>query len=106
MVPDPGTTEYERWKRCDSMVMSWVLNSMSAEISGTFVYADTSRELWGEICERYHVSHGPLVYQLEQELSQTVQGSLSVTAFYVKLKKIWDELQNLVGLPILYLWNL
>ena len=40
-----------------------------------------------------------MIYQLERELSQITQGNLTISAYFNKLKKCWDELQNLNGLP-------
>ncbi|GJZ52807.1 retrovirus-related pol polyprotein from transposon TNT 1-94 [Tanacetum coccineum] len=64
-----------------------------------FLYAQSPHELWQEIRERYGRSNGPLIYQLERELSQVTQGNLTIAAFFNKLKKCWDELQNLNGFP-------
>ncbi|GJY56807.1 retrovirus-related pol polyprotein from transposon TNT 1-94 [Tanacetum coccineum] len=38
-------------------------------------------------------------YQLERELSRISQGSLTIASYFNKLKKCWDELQNINGLP-------
>ncbi|GKB44838.1 hypothetical protein Tco_0889780 [Tanacetum coccineum] len=53
-----------------------------------------------EIAERYGQSNGPLIYQLQRELNNVSQGSLSVAAYFNKLKKCWDELHNLNGVPV------
>ncbi|GJZ34068.1 retrovirus-related pol polyprotein from transposon TNT 1-94 [Tanacetum coccineum] len=39
-----------------------------------FLYAQSACDLWKEIAERYGQSNGPLIYQLEMELSQITQG--------------------------------
>ncbi|PWA67447.1 hypothetical protein CTI12_AA317690 [Artemisia annua] len=57
-------------------------------------------ELWKEIAERNGQSNDALIYQLERELSKITQGNLSIAAFFNKLKRCWDELQNLNGLPV------
>ncbi|GJS37420.1 retrovirus-related pol polyprotein from transposon TNT 1-94 [Tanacetum coccineum] len=49
--------------------------------------------------QRYGQSNGPLIYQLERELSQITQGNLTIASFFNKLKRCWDELQSLNGLP-------
>ena len=67
----PALTDvnYQRWIRCDYMVTCWILNSMVTEISDAFLYTQSAHELWKEITERYGQSNGPLIYQLERELS-------------------------------------
>lgn len=51
--PDHGSTDFERWRRCDSMVACWILNSITAEIFSGFIYTDSARALWMEVYERY-----------------------------------------------------
>ncbi|GJV10080.1 pyridoxal 5'-phosphate synthase-like subunit PDX1.2 [Tanacetum coccineum] len=50
------------------------LNSMVTKVSDAFLYAQSASDLWKEIGERYGQSNGPLVYQLERELSKITQG--------------------------------
>ncbi|GJS07455.1 retrovirus-related pol polyprotein from transposon TNT 1-94 [Tanacetum coccineum] len=69
------------------------------ELSDAFLYAQSACELWKEIAERYGQSNRPLIYQLERELSKITQGNLTIASFFNKLKKCWDELQNINGLP-------
>ncbi|GJZ81594.1 retrovirus-related pol polyprotein from transposon TNT 1-94 [Tanacetum coccineum] len=73
--PKPGVegVDLQRWIRCDYMVTCWILNSMVTELSDAFLYAQSACELWKEIAERYGQSNGPLIYQLERELSKITQ---------------------------------
>uniref|UniRef100_A0A2N9ILU6 Reverse transcriptase Ty1/copia-type domain-containing protein n=1 Tax=Fagus sylvatica TaxID=28930 RepID=A0A2N9ILU6_FAGSY len=43
---DPSSPQYGSWKRCDTMVLSWLLNSLSKEISASVIYLDTTFEVW------------------------------------------------------------
>ncbi|GKB51389.1 pyridoxal 5'-phosphate synthase-like subunit PDX1.2 [Tanacetum coccineum] len=89
--------DLQRWIRCDYMVTCWLLNSMTAELSEAFLYAQSAFELWKEIAERYGQSNGPLIYQLQRELNNMSQGSLLVAQ---QVNKYWDELHNLNGVPV------
>ncbi|KAK4394253.1 Retrovirus-related Pol polyprotein from transposon RE2 [Sesamum angolense] len=60
------------------------------------LYTKTSRELWLDLEERYGESNGPLVYQLQREITSISQGSLSVVEYFTKLKILWDELACLI----------
>ncbi|XP_071715226.1 uncharacterized protein [Rutidosis leptorrhynchoides] len=91
--------DHQRWTRCDYMVTCWILNSMISELSESFLYATSASGLWKELSERYGQSNGPLIYQIERELSKVNQGSFTVAAYYNKLKRYWDELQSLNGVP-------
>nr|GEX69397.1 hypothetical protein [Tanacetum cinerariifolium] len=97
--PTVTDVNYQRWIRCDYMVTCWVLNSMITELSNAFLYTQSAQELWKGITERYGQSNGPLIYQLKRELSHICQVSLNIASYFTKLKRCWDELQNLNGLP-------
>nr|GEY66641.1 hypothetical protein [Tanacetum cinerariifolium] len=60
--------DYQRWIHCDYMVTCWILNSMIAKLSESFLYAQSARDLWKELEERYGQSNGPLIYNVEREL--------------------------------------
>nr|XP_043638111.1 uncharacterized protein LOC122609115 [Erigeron canadensis] len=98
--PTNSHVDSGRWIRCDYMVICWILNSMTAKISEAFLYAKSAKELWTKLSERYGQSNGPLIYHDERELSKVSQGDLSVAAYYNKMKRFWDELTSLHGIPI------
>ncbi|GKB73377.1 NSP-interacting kinase 1-like protein, partial [Tanacetum coccineum] len=101
-LPKPAAIDnnYQRWIRCDYMVVCWILNSMIAELSDSFLYAQSAFDLWKELEERYGQSNGPLIYHIERELSKVTQGNLTVAAYFNKLKRFWDELHSLNGIPL------
>ncbi|KAL0405594.1 UNVERIFIED_CONTAM: hypothetical protein Slati_3873300 [Sesamum latifolium] len=88
--PATGAEDYNQWIRTDCMVSPWILNSISRNIVGAFMYTTSARALWLEIEGRYGVSNGPLLYQLKREIALTSQGSQSVTDYYTKIKMLWD----------------
>ncbi|XP_033511549.1 uncharacterized protein [Nicotiana tomentosiformis] len=51
--PDPHSPKFHQWERCDEMVTSWILNSLSKEIADNVEYANDSMELWIELEDRY-----------------------------------------------------
>ncbi|KAF7836291.1 uncharacterized protein G2W53_011150 [Senna tora] len=61
--------------------------------------AGTSRELWKELEERYGVKSGPKFYQLQQDLASLRQGGDSVTSYYNKIHRFWDEIHRLRPVP-------
>ncbi|KAL0358381.1 UNVERIFIED_CONTAM: hypothetical protein Sangu_0687500 [Sesamum angustifolium] len=49
--PDVNDTSFEKWIRVDSMVTTWILNSISKEIVEGFMYTKSSRILWLDLEE-------------------------------------------------------
>ncbi|XP_061345104.1 uncharacterized protein LOC133290959 [Gastrolobium bilobum] len=82
------------WTRCNSMVISWLLNSVSKEIADSLMYFSTAYDLWDDLRVRFHQANGPRIFQLKQQISSLHQGSLDVNTYYTKLKILWDELKD------------
>nr|XP_034896668.1 uncharacterized protein LOC118035239 [Populus alba] len=59
---------YVVWSRCNDMVHSWIINTVIPEISDSVIYYSTTQEM-----------------HLDQ---------LSISAYYTKLKDLWDELPS------------
>ncbi|XP_075095496.1 uncharacterized protein LOC142173749 [Nicotiana tabacum] len=77
------------------MVTSWILNSLSKEIADSVEYANDAVELWKELEDRYEQTNGARLYQIQMEINDLYQGTLDITAYYTKLKKLWEELTTL-----------
>ncbi|KAK9278285.1 hypothetical protein L1049_027850 [Liquidambar formosana] len=52
-VVDPSDTSYLPWKRCNTMVFSWLLNSVSKEIAGSIIYAESVHDIWEDLKEEF-----------------------------------------------------
>ncbi|KAK9135468.1 hypothetical protein Syun_014798 [Stephania yunnanensis] len=98
--PDSADPNLDRWIKVDYMVTSWILNSISKDIVEAFLYTTSSFDLWNELKERFGECNGPLLYQLKRDIASISQGDLSLSQYYTKLKKLWDELSCLVPLPV------
>ncbi|XP_012065914.1 uncharacterized protein LOC105629006 [Jatropha curcas] len=81
------------------MVTSWILNVISKDLVEAFLYTTTAHELWSEIKERLGESDGPLIYQIQRKIASISQENDSVSVYYTKLKKLWDELASIDPLP-------
>ncbi|XP_075651855.1 uncharacterized protein LOC142622291 [Castanea sativa] len=97
--PEIDSTLYEDWESCNTMVLSWLINSMHVDVSSSIMYCETAREMWLELQHVFSQGNGPKVYNLQQEISQITQGQLSVTEYYSKFKKLWDQLIHYEPLP-------
>lgn len=67
--PSEDDAKYEQWVRVDCMVRSWILNSISKDIVEAFLYVNTAKDLWEELRERFGECNGPLLYQIQREMS-------------------------------------
>ncbi|KAJ0024487.1 hypothetical protein Pint_09321 [Pistacia integerrima] len=98
-MPDESAPEFDQWRRVDCMVTSWILNSISREIVEAFLYTTSAKDLWKELEKRFDECNGPLLYQIQRDISSISQGNMPVVQYYTKLKKLWDELTCLMPIP-------
>ncbi|XP_023885950.1 uncharacterized protein LOC111998064 [Quercus suber] len=67
--PEDDSPLYEDWESCNTMVLSWLINSMHVDVSSNIMYCETAREMWLELKRLYLQGNGPKVYNLQREIS-------------------------------------
>ncbi|KAH0730631.1 hypothetical protein KY285_001539 [Solanum tuberosum] len=86
---------FKLWNRCNDMVLSWLIRSLSKEIADSVIYSKTTNDLWKELEDRFGQSNGAQLYHLQKELSDLVQGSNDIVGYFTKIKSLWDEFDAL-----------
>uniref|UniRef100_A0A803PC10 Retrotransposon Copia-like N-terminal domain-containing protein n=1 Tax=Cannabis sativa TaxID=3483 RepID=A0A803PC10_CANSA len=74
--PDPL---HNHWNRCNQMVMSWILHSVTPEIKSSIMFLDTAAEMWTELHSRFDQGNGPRIFELRETLITLRQGEDSTT---------------------------
>ncbi|KAI3712580.1 hypothetical protein L1987_71139 [Smallanthus sonchifolius] len=69
VVRPTSSPNLELWKRCNNMVISWILNTLSSDISES------------------------------KSLSAISQGNDDVATYFTKIKAVWDELNAIKPIP-------
>ncbi|XP_061351894.1 uncharacterized protein LOC133296862 [Gastrolobium bilobum] len=100
-LPRPVSDDllFQSWNRCNSMVTSWILNSVSKDISDSLLYFSSASEIWTDLRNRFLQANGPKIFQLKQQIASLTQGSLDVNGYYTRLKILWDEFQDYSPIP-------
>nr|XP_009798403.1 PREDICTED: uncharacterized protein LOC104244633 [Nicotiana sylvestris] len=64
--PAPATTskDFQPWSRCNDMVTSWLLNSLSKDIGDSVIYSKSAKDLWNSLEHRFGQSSGAKLYYL------------------------------------------
>ncbi|KAF7143271.1 hypothetical protein RHSIM_Rhsim05G0165100 [Rhododendron simsii] len=86
--------DHAAWKRCNDMILSWILNSLTADLADNIIYSTTAQEVWEDLHDRFSQSNGPRIFQIERDISCLSQDQITVAAYYTKLKGLWDELSS------------
>ncbi|XP_057953888.1 uncharacterized protein LOC131148174 [Malania oleifera] len=64
---------YEYWLSCNTMVISWMINSMHVDVSSSIMYYQTAREMWLELQKLCSQGSGPKIYNVQKEISNISQ---------------------------------
>ncbi|CAJ2652940.1 unnamed protein product [Trifolium pratense] len=90
---------FRAWHRCNQLVSSWILNSISPSIAQSVVFLENAIDIWNDLRERF--SQGDLIRisELQQEIHALRQENRSVIDFYSELRVLWEELELYLPFP-------
>ncbi|MCH79614.1 retrovirus-related pol polyprotein from transposon TNT 1-94 [Trifolium medium] len=98
-MPDQFDPTHEPWIRCNNLVLSWLMNSVIPTISQSLVYTDMASQAWNDLKARFSRADRVRVSSLQRKMYALCQDSSSVTAFFTKLKGLWQELELYRPIP-------
>jgi hypothetical protein len=84
--------EYASWKKCNDMILSWILNSLTQDLADSVIFSTTAQEVWEDLRDRFSQSNAPRIFQIQRDIACLAQDQMTVAAYYTRLKKLWDEL--------------
>ena len=88
----PGDPRFEAWDEEDFMIMAWLWNSMTPEISDTCMFLAMAKDIWDAIQQTYSKARDAAqVYEVEVKTIAGKQGSKTVTEYANQLKALWQE---------------
>ncbi|KAG7544681.1 Retrotransposon Copia-like N-terminal [Arabidopsis suecica] len=101
-IPQPPSTHRDAgsWSRCNDMVATWLMNSVSKKIGQSLLFMSTAESIWKNLMSRFKQDDAPRVFEIEQRLSSLQQGSMDVSTYYTELVTLWEEYKNYVELPL------
>ena len=91
--PDLDHT-FRLWSRCNSMVKSWLLNSISPQIYRSILRLNDASDIWRDLHGRFHLTNLSRTFNLTQEIQDLRQGTMSLSEYYTTLKTLWDNLEG------------
>ena len=92
--PEEDSDEMEDWWTVNSMIVSWIMNTIEPTVRYALTHMEIAKELWDDIKECFSVTDGARVHQLKSELASCKQQGASLMSYYSKLKQLWEELAN------------
>ncbi|KAH9741647.1 protein kinase domain-containing protein [Citrus sinensis] len=99
-IPEVDDPSYKIWDEQNSMVMSWLINSMDPHISQSFLFLPSARDLWDAVTETYSdLGNTAQLYELKCRIHETKQGSDTMTAYYNIMNSLWGRVLSKEPLP-------
>jgi hypothetical protein len=80
--------------------MSWISNAVDADISQSVLWMDSASEIWQDLKERFYQGDIFQISYIQEEIYTLKQGDNSISTYYTKMKKLWQELDNFRPTPI------
>ena len=89
--PAEDDPAYVTWDAENSMVMTWLVNSMEEDIRSNYMCYPTAQELWENVNQMY-LGNQFQIFELTLKLGKMRQGEDSVTKYFNSLKRVWQDL--------------
>ncbi|KAL9308357.1 putative retrotransposon gag domain, retrotransposon Copia-like protein [Arabidopsis thaliana] len=98
--PIENHKDFGSWSRCNDMVATWLMNSVSKKIGQSLLFINTAEGIWNSLMSRFKQDDAPRVFEIRQRLSAIQQGTMDISAYYTELVTLWEEYRNFVELPL------
>ncbi|CAH9082553.1 unnamed protein product [Cuscuta epithymum] len=97
-MPEEKSPYLPYWQRANAMVKAWLNSSMELELRQSVKFK-TAREIWLDLDERFGKESAPRAYELRCALGAVRQDGQSVSAYFSRLRRIWDEIGSISKTP-------
>ncbi|CAM8965547.1 unnamed protein product [Rhodiola kirilowii] len=81
-----------RWQRCNDVIMSWLLCSVSPDVTGQILDSTDVADAWNCLHMMYAGSNLSRKFALQQEIANLMQGTMTVAKYFEALCGLWREL--------------
>jgi hypothetical protein len=101
VLPQPDAMDLNRaaWERCNHLIHSWIINSVSESIAQTIVFYDYASEVWEDLKERFSKADRIRISTLRSSINNLKQGSKPVSEYFTEMRALWEELNSHRPLP-------
>lgn len=98
--PSKDETKFKHWIAVNSMLVSWITNTIDETLRSSIEDFDIAGELWEHLRKRYCVVSGTRVCHIKLALGECRQSSTeSVTDYFGRLSTIWKAFVQYSRVP-------
>ncbi|XP_050223657.1 uncharacterized protein LOC126673524 [Mercurialis annua] len=99
-VPSKNDQIYPVWERCNTMILSWIIHSLSPSIAQSIFWIENALDVWTDLANRFSQTDTLRMSDLQDEIYGFKQNNMSVNNYFTQLKILWDEYLNLRPIPV------
>ncbi|XP_019183821.1 PREDICTED: uncharacterized protein LOC109178736 [Ipomoea nil] len=86
---------YLAWERCNNIVATWIVRTLSPTIARSVLWIDTAYGIWNDLRRRFSQQDLFRIAEIKCEIYQTKQGDNCLNEYFTRQKLLWDELSIL-----------
>jgi len=98
-IPDLEDLNRDAWERCNHLIHSWLINSVSPQIAQTLVFHEHAIDVWEELKERFAKVERIRIASLRSSINILKQGSKTILEYFTEMKILWEELNSHCPMP-------
>ncbi|XP_058753745.1 uncharacterized protein LOC131626926 [Vicia villosa] len=80
--PMDEDVNYLAWDRCNTMIMSWLHNSVESEIAQSILWMETAEEIWNELKARFYQGDVFRISDIQEEIYNLKQAITKIRAYH------------------------
>lgn len=77
-----STSLHDLWEKCNVIVLSWIMISISRELLSGIVYASSAQQVWNDLKERFDKVDTSRIFYLHKEIATLNQRVSSVSSYF------------------------
>ncbi|KAJ0082390.1 hypothetical protein Patl1_09946 [Pistacia atlantica] len=92
----PGVEALSKWEIKDARVMTWILSSVEPHLVLNLKPYKTAATMWNYFNMVYNQDNSAKRFQLEYEMANFTQGSLSIEEYFSGFQTLWADYSDIV----------
>nr|XP_043616026.1 uncharacterized protein LOC122587937 [Erigeron canadensis] len=90
----------KQWDRCNSVVLSWILSSVTEELYLGQIFSKNAKIVWDKLKETYDKVDGSIIFNIHHKINTLTQNGAPLSEYYHKLNSLWKQYDAIVKLPV------
>ncbi|XP_071740258.1 uncharacterized protein [Rutidosis leptorrhynchoides] len=88
-----------QWDRCNSVVLPWILRSVTEDLYCGQIFSTNATEVWNELKETYDKIDTCIIFNLHQQINTLKQNDYTLSEYYHKFNTLWKQYDAMVSSP-------